>query len=264
MSFRTTSLCAAIGLALTLLSPAHAAESTTESSRAVAADTYIKPVIGGIYGRGANGPGSYATLIDVHAIKKDKGKPGGGGVANCSNAGAESGTFLYTGWKVGGNRTAYLNTSTVPGSAGNVTTALQASWNVWRVDAAVPSVSVSTAGTVTRYTANRNYDIMWGRTGGSLATTYTWRWNDGYIESDVVFDTGVTWAQLGSEGDGCYETAGSRYDVANIATHEFGHAYGLDHSSGARFETMYAYGYSGETLKRSPASGDRAGVSALY
>ena len=45
------------------------------------------------------------------------------------------------------------------------------------------------------------------------------------------------------------------YDVANIGTHEAGHVYGLGHPSSARFETMYAYGYSGETLKRSPASG---------
>ena len=58
--------------------------------------------------------------------------------------------------------------------------------------------------------------------------------------------------------------SGNRYDVANIATHEFGHSYGLGHPSGARFETMYAYGYSGETLKRSLATGDRNGVSALY
>lgn len=100
--------------------------------------------------------------------------------------------------------------------------------------------------------------------GPWLATTYTWRWNDGTIESDVVFNKGVAWWKAPSEGDGCYETAGAVYDVGNIATHEFGHAYGLDHPTGARFETMYAYGYSGETLKRSLATGDVAGVRANY
>jgi Matrixin len=246
--------------AVLLLAPT---ASSAGSQRA--ADVYAEPKIGAIYGVGAAGPGSYAVLIDVHEIEaggRSKAKPQGG--ANCTNAGAESGTYLFTGWKVGGNTVAHLNTATVPSSLGNVTTALQSSFNVWRTDAAVPSFNVATDGTVTRYTANQRYEIMWGRTGGSLATTYTWRWNDGTIESDVVFDTGHTWWQAPSEGDGCYEDAGNRYDVANIATHEFGHVYGLDHPSGARFETMYAYGFSGETLKRSPASGDRNGVSTLY
>jgi hypothetical protein len=27
---------------------------------------------------------------------------------------------------------------------------------------------------------------------------------------------------------------------------------------------MYPYGYTGETLKRSPANGDKAGISAVY
>jgi hypothetical protein len=210
-----------------------------------------------------NGPGSYAVLIDVHAIKKAKGgRPGG---ANCSNAGAESGTYKGTGWVIGGDRVAHLNTSTVPSHLGNVTSDLEASWDVWSAaDAAAPRVNVATDGTVTRYTANRTYDILWGSTGGSLATTYTWRWNDGFIESDVVFNKGVAWWKAPTEGDGCFEDAGAVYDVGNIATHEFGHAYGLDHPTGARYETMYAYGYSGETLKRSLATGDRAGVASLY
>ncbi len=224
---------------------------------------YERPVIGAIYGRGAAGPGSYAVLIDVSEIQKGRAKPVR--AANCSNAGAESGTYAYTGWKVSGNKTAHLNTATVPSGLGSVTSALQTSWNVWRsADSAVPAVSVATDGTVNRYTANQRYDILWGSTGGSLATTYTWRWSDGTIESDVVFSKQVAWWQAPSEGDGCYETAGNVYDVANIATHEFGHAYGLDHAANGRFETMYPYGYSGETLKRSPALGDRNGVAALY
>ena len=257
------SFVALVGLVAAVLPATAGAQPADVSS---VSDAYVEPVIGGIYGRGVNGPGSYAVLIDVHEINKAK---GGNGAkpqarANCTNAGAESGTYLFTGWKVGGNTVAHLNTATVPSSLGSVTNTLQASFNAWRVDAAVPSFNVTTGSTTTRYTANRTYEIMWGRTGGSLATTYTWRWNDGTIESDVVFDNAHTWWQAPSEGDGCYEDAGSRYDVGNIATHEFGHVYGLDHPSGARFETMYAYGYSGETLKRSPATGDRAGVSALY
>lgn len=257
MNARHLRLFTAMCFAATLLAPASSASAGDRTSGG-----YVEPRIGEIYGRGVRGPGSYAVLIDVHAIKPGKGKPVR--EANCTNAGAESGTFTTTGWVIGGNRTAHLNSATVPSYLGSVTNALQSSWNEWRVEAGVPSVNVATDGTVAKYTANRTYDLLWGRTGGSLATTYTFRWNDGFIESDVVFDMKWTWWQAPSEGDGCDETAGEVYDVANIATHEFGHAYGLGHPSGARFETMYAFGFSGETLKRSLASGDRAGVSSLY
>ncbi|HVE93432.1 MAG TPA: matrixin family metalloprotease [Acidimicrobiales bacterium] len=233
---------------------------TEAKSTSLSADDYIPPVLGGIYGVGANGPGSYAVLIDVHAIKKDPARPSGG-TANCSNAQPSNGGYALTGWQVASALTAHLTVSTVPSSLGSVTAAMQSSWNAWPY---APRVTVANDGTVTRYTANRSYDLLFGRTGGSLATTYTWRWNDGTVESDTVFDTGVTWFQAASEGDGCIETAGNKYDVANIATHEFGHSYGLDHPAGDRFETMYAYGYSGETLKRSPSTGDSAGANALY
>lgn len=260
-------VCATVTLVLLAMTATVAgaapARDSSPKPRKASRYAYVAPRIGGVYGRGAHGPGSYAILIDAHELKACRAKPGG--TANCSNAGPESGTFGYTGWKIGGNRTAHLTTSSVPANLGSVTTALQSSWSVWRAaDAAAPSVSVATDGTVTKYTANRSYDLLWGRTGGSLATTYTWRWNDGIVESDTVFNRGYTWFKAASEGDGCVESAGSAYDVANIATHEFGHSYGLDHPAGARFESMYAYGYSGETLKRSLATGDRAGLSGLY
>lgn len=265
MRVKKISLAALAALVAALVVPSSAGAVKAPTGSAKKADAYVQPVLGGIYGRGVNGPGSYAVLIDVHEINKVKGAKGKPvRSANCSNDGADSGTYLYTGWKVGGNTVAHLNTATVPSSLGSVTGSLQTSFDVWRTETAVPAFTVATDGTATKYTANRTYEIMWGRTGGSLATTYTWRWNDGTVESDVVFDKSHTWWQAPSEGDGCYEDAGNRYDVANIATHEFGHVYGLDHPSGARYETMYAYGYSGETLKRSPATGDRSGISTLY
>ena len=105
---------------------------------------------------------------------------------------------------------------------------------------------------------------MWGRTGGStIAVTYTWQWSNGEIESDVLFNTRLPWFKAASEGDGCYESQAA-YDVHNIATHEFGHVYGLGHPGNDRFETMYAYGFTGETLKWSPENGDNAGMAAIY
>lgn len=208
---------------------------------------------------------NHATLIDVHAIKVFKAKPGGGGTANCSNNGTSNGQYALTGWKVGGNTTAHLTTSTIPGGLGTsaVTNAMQAGFSAWS-GGSVPSITVATDGTSTRYKANHTYELMFGKTGGStIAVTYTWRWSDGSIESDTVFNSRLPWFVAGSEGDGCVETQ-AKYDVQNIATHEFGHTYGLDHASSDRFETMYPYGYTGETLKRSPENGDLAGMSAIY
>lgn len=209
-----------------------------------------------------------ATLIDVHEIKvaRDAAKPSGG--ANCTNDGTATGRYALTGWAVQGTKTALFNTTTLPSNLGLSATvsALQAGYTVWSQSSQAPAINVATStASSLKPTANKTYELMFGRTSGSaLAVTYTWRWSDGTVESDTIFSTGVKWGNLGAEGDGCYENAGAVYDVGNIATHEFGHTYGLDHPSSARFETMYAYGYSGETLKRSPASGDVNGVNAIY
>lgn len=203
-----------------------------------------------------------AKLIKVDVFKQGA-KPTA--KANCSNDGAANGGYEVTGWKVQANKTARLTTSTIPSglSQADVVSALQASFNAWS-GSGVPSVNVTTGGTVTRYTANHSYDLLFGRTGGSsIAVTYTWRWSNGEIESDTVFNSGLRWGIIPESGDGCNEEY-PVYDLANIATHEFGHTYGLDHPAGDRFETMYAYGFTGETLKRTPANGDEAGIDFLY
>ena len=210
-----------------------------------------------------------ATLIDVHAIHAAParhGKPGPS-TANCSNDGSSNGQYTLTGWTVQASQVAHLNAGTIPGglSQSAVVNALSASFAAWhQADGAAPTISVATDGTTNRQTANHRYDLLWGHTSGSaIAVTYTWMWSDGSIESDTVFNNRLPWFTASSEGDGCYENQPS-YDVRNIATHEFGHTYGLGHASSDRFETMYPYGYTGETLKWSPANGDVAGIRSLY
>ncbi|MBI4729398.1 MAG: matrixin family metalloprotease [Acidobacteria bacterium] len=204
-------------------------------------------------------------LIRVDVFRDGgKGKPAG--VANCVNddPAQYSGLYGLTGWALSGAVTAHLNLASVPPALSDATGAMQRSFDAWFLSAGVPRVAVAGDGTVAKATANRQDDVLFGRPGGSIATTYTWRWTDGLIESDVVFNKGLGWFQAAAEGDGCEETAGARYDWENIAVHEFGHVYGLDHPSDSRFETMHAYGYTGETLKRSPATGDGNGMRALY
>lgn len=201
-------------------------------------------------------------LLAVDVMHRAPAKPGST-TANCANDGSATGRYALTGWSVSSARTAHLNTASIPSGLGVSATAgaMTAAFNAWT---GVPNISVATDGTAIKPTANRSYDLMFGRTSGnSLAVTYTWRWSDGYVESDVIFNNAVPWFHAAGEGDGCLEDT-PRYDVQNIAAHEFGHVFGLGHPSGARFETMYAYGYTGETLKRSPESGDVAGIAAIY
>jgi Matrixin len=208
-----------------------------------------------------------AVLIGVHATRAAA-KPGPT-TANCSNAPTNpaSGGYEFTGWEVQDAKTARLNASTVPSylSTGAVVAALDASFDAWdQAESAAPTIDVTTGSTITRATANHQYDLLFGRTSGSsIAVTYTWQWSNGEIESDTVFNSRLAWFMAGSEGDGCYENQ-PKYELRNIAVHEFGHTYGLGHAADGRWETMYPYGFTGETLKWSLGAGDTAGVRALY
>ena len=207
----------------------------------------------------------HATLVRIDVFHAAKGKPQPS-VANCSD---DPGTpqsadeWSKTGWKsVGG--VAQLNTSTVPAHLGDVTTRLKSAFDVWTTGTGAPAFTVVGGSTVTRQTANRGTDLLFARvSGNAIAVTYTWQWSDGLYESDVVFNRALPWAILTDDGTGCLEDR-PVYDLENIAAHEFGHVYGLDHPSTGRFQTMYAYGYTGETLKRSPAAGDLEGAKTIY
>jgi hypothetical protein len=211
----------------------------------------------------ALGRAPYATLIDVHATRAAAGPTSG---ANCTNGeGTSNGLYTLTGWTVQGNKVAHLNAATVPSGLSNVANALSLSFGAWKgAEQAAPSISVVADGTLTKQAANHSYDLMFGRAGGNtIAVTYTWRWSNGEIESDTVFNSRLAWFTSSTIGDGCYESIAA-YDLRDIATHEFGHTYGLGHPGDDRFETMYAYGYTGETLKWTLANGDVAGVKSIY
>jgi hypothetical protein len=211
----------------------------------------------------------HATLVRVDVFDPAKGGKGGPpapSTANCSDepAGATSSSdWALTGWKTAGGA-AHLNSSTVPAALGDVRGVLQASFDAWGSEPNVPDFTVVADGTVTRATANRGADLLFGRvSGNAIAVTYTWRWSDGLIESDTVFNRSLAWAILPEDSSGCAETQ-PFYDLGNIAVHEFGHIYGLDHPAAGRFESMYKYGYTGEVLKRTPGDGDRTGLGVLY
>ncbi len=94
--------------------------------------------------------------------------------------------------------------------------------------------------------------IVWGIFGGPPQ-------NRELVEWDVVFDNvDYLW------GDGSQDP--TVMDFENIATHEFGHAVGLNDLYGSQYseQTMYGYANYGETKKRTLAAGDINGAKTLY
>ncbi|MBA7689098.1 hypothetical protein ES703_97593 [subsurface metagenome] len=81
------------------------------------------------------------------------------------------------------------------------------------------------------------------------------------IFDDVDFD----WSEDCTVQD-CISIGNEKMDFGNIATHELGHAVGLDdlYTSKCSEMTMYGYASYGETKKRTLEAGDITGVQKLY
>lgn len=73
----------------------------------------------------------------------------------------------------------------------------------------------------------------------------------------VTVDSAESWATDGSS---------NKFDVENVASHEFGHVAGLGHDNPPRSGclTMYTFSGLGETQKRTLGLGDKLGMDALY
>lgn len=78
------------------------------------------------------------------------------------------------------------------------------------------------------------------------------------VEFDILLNTDFTW------GDATVEQ--TVMDLQNIATHELGHAVGLDdiYSSTCLEVTMYGYSTEGETKKRTLEQPDIMGLQDMY
>jgi MYXO-CTERM domain-containing protein len=116
-------------------------------------------------------------------------------------------------------------------------------------------------------TCGNVYDC-WDHTSGVLAvTTVTYRTTDGVIfRADVEFNAAQGFFTT-VDAPPCDPSAESLDCVANdtqeTATHEFGHALGLDESPDPA-STMYAYAPLGETSKRNLDTGSQEFVCDVY
>lgn len=95
---------------------------------------------------------------------------------------------------------------------------------------------------------------------GVIGVTSIWYTRKGkqIVEFDMILDTDYVW------GDASLDPL--VMDLENIATHELGHAVGLDdiYTDACSAVTMYGYSDNGETSKRSLEQPDIAGLQAMY
>ncbi len=97
----------------------------------------------------------------------------------------------------------------------------------------------------------------------TIAVTYVWGIFSGpvakrqLVEWDQVYNTYYSWSDKGEAG---------KMDFEDIATHELGHAFGMNdlYNKACNQQTMYGYASFGEIIKRTLENGDINGISILY
>ncbi len=163
-----------------------------------------------------------------------------------------SGTHPYVNYEIN------ENTSDCAGEGAAVIAAA----NEWNNKCASFSFLYNGTTSSTTYSYNGHNEIMWGSTGGSIATNYYWYSGSNLLEFDIIFEDGFTWSTDGSTGT---------YDVQNIASHELGHALNLRDIYGNigdsvydTAKTMYGFGSTGETKKRTLHTDDIDGIRWIY
>jgi len=175
-------------------------------------------------------------------------------------------SFSYSSYAVWSSNpvSVFVNPANADVSAAAALSAVQYAMNVWNTQGG-SSFRFQFAGTVSDTSNafdNRNVVLFRNVDNGStIATTYSW-WDSSnhLLDSDIiVWDSRFTF-YTGTSG--CGAIANSAY-LEDIATHELGHALGLNHSSVAT-ATMYpSYSYCSQEL-RTLDPDDIAGVQALY
>lgn len=104
--------------------------------------------------------------------------------------------------------------------------------------------------------------VGWGSLSGTTLARTCWTSFLGLgLDADIKFDTsGHSW-YYGTSTTGCTT---SLYDLQAVATHEAGHAFGLDHVAQSTGQVMKPFSSTCETQYRKLGNGDATGMAALY
>jgi len=180
------------------------------------------------------------------------------------------------GWHLPSTFDYSLNPGSAPVSIGSsgFATLTDSAFDVW-TDAAGGAVDINRAGNTTK--TRQSYDgvnmVTFGRTSpGALGVTYIW-YNPSsgtVVELDTILNTKYAWEwsdpSLWETSPGTTCAFQNVYDAQDIMTHELGHWMGLDdeYTEEYVYNTMYGYGYRGQTSANTLAAGDIAAIRLLY
>jgi hypothetical protein len=154
----------------------------------------------------------------------------------------------------------YVNPANLDRPVSAIEPAIRVGADAWRLQSGA-SFQFAFAG-LTAQTTNTNDGINLvmfrnASSGSALATTYSWFSGTRIVDADIVFwDAGF---QFVTGTSGC---SGGFY-IEDVATHEFGHALGLGHSTVAG-ATMYPSISTCSQQSRALDADDIAAVRALY
>ena len=154
----------------------------------------------------------------------------------------------------------YINPANMDLPTSAIEPAIRAAADAWHLQTGA-SFAFAFAGYSTQTTnTNDGVNVIMFRnasSGSAIATTYTWFSGTRMIDADMVFwDAGF---QFFTGTSGC---SGGFY-IEDVATHEFGHALGLGHSTSTA-ATMYPSISTCSQQSRSLDADDIAGVLSLY
>lgn len=168
-------------------------------------------------------------------------------------------------WFTSSDARFYLNNSNGPScclTSSQQDSQITSGINAWGI--------ASKGGTTTKSGAKKDgvNAISWGRLGGTTLGVTNYVSTDTsqsqvcsgnliyrFVEVDVRFNNQFTW-QTSS-------TCTNGYDLAGVATHEFGHAVGLGHTN-VNGATMYPSVASCDFSLSSLANDDKAGYNSIY
>lgn len=154
--------------------------------------------------------------------------------------------YSYSGYKWLGTSTSYTLDSSIPSD--------------WKCPINCAAYAWNAAGSKFRFKTDWTLNTLYKKalgTGGPIAQSTTRSALKIIYWAKIEFNSDLPWSTCGQSG---------KYDVQNVATHEFGHWLQLNNLSGGSDseKTMYKIIDRGETKKRTLEADDKSGIKYIY